>query len=390
LKQSYIVLTVVLAAVIISVSAYGAYNFLSPTEPSTSPTPSATSTPTPTQAPTTTATPSSSVSPSATPTSTTEPTSTPTNNPTPTPRPSSVTVVDSRGENVTIALPVNRIVCMEAGVAEIICALGGEDKIVGRLGESNWPKSVNSKPSIGSSSQSTNMEAVLDLNPDLIIASDSILKQADTMEKIGLANITLYIDNSNLPTRVDTIVSNFGLILDNELKAEQINNNTRYYTNLVQTRIQNATPTRFIATAGLGWTCWGINSKVAALMVSCGGVNLFANNSGSITPEAAAELNPTVLICQAASITNNVTIFESTRNEYMTRAAYLESDAVKNGRVYVYNYWLSGGIEYPAGMLYFAKWLHPDLFTDIDPGAIYVQLIQEYFGVTPDGVYGYP
>jgi Mor family transcriptional regulator len=64
--------------------------------------------------------------------------------------------------------------------------------------------------------------------------------------------------------------------------------------------------------------------------------------------------------------------------------------AVQNDRVHIYNYWLTGGIEYPVGKLYFAQMLYPDLFADIDPGAIYQELIQKYFGETPTGVYFYP
>jgi iron complex transport system substrate-binding protein len=48
------------------------------------------------------------------------------------------------------------------------------------------------------------------------------------------------------------------------------------------------------------------------------------------------------------------------------------------------------GIRYPVGLLYWAKWFHPSLFEDIDPAAVHAQLIQQFFGVTLEGVHAYP
>jgi iron complex transport system substrate-binding protein len=71
----------------------------------------------------------------------------------------------------------------------------------------------------------------------------------------------------------------------------------------------------------------------------------------------------------------------------MTRSALQEVTAVKTGRVYVCSFFLTAGELNPIGELYFAKWLHPELFTDIDPGAIHIQLVQKYFGENPNGTW---
>jgi iron complex transport system substrate-binding protein len=289
-----------------------------------------------------------------------------------------------------VAIRVNRIVCLNGGDAEIICALGGEDKIIAMAGDANWPPSVNTKPSVGTGSISFNLEMVLTMNPDLVVADSAIFSNNASLDTLTNAGIPVYIEDPALPSRLSAMVSNLGLILGNSAMAEQINNNTQYYLDLIQERIQNATPTTFLAPMSYEWYCFGSTSKIAQLMELCGGVNVFKNATGVITPEFAAESNPQVIICQTPSITSNSTVFQATVNDFMSRDALLETDAVKQGRVYAYNYWLGTGIEYPAGALYFAKWLHPDLFADIDATAIYVQLIQQYFGVTPTGVYGYP
>lgn len=397
MKKLHVIFMLVLAAVIASVAVYGASIFYSP---SAAPTPSPTSFPSPTVSssptlsPTPVASPSQSTSPTVTenpsvsPTPYTQPTSAPTA--TPTPQNTTVVITDEFGSNVTVKLPVSRIVCLNGGNGEIICALGGESKIIAIGGTANWPASYNTKPSVGSGSGTFNTEAILSLNPDLLVVDSQIYTNNASLEIIKKAGIPVYVEDPALPNRVNAIVSNMGLVLGNVSMAEKINNNTNYYMNLIQQRIQNEAPTTFLAPMSYQWYVYGINSKIGQLMVLCGGVNVFQNNSGSISPEYAAQSNPKVLICQTPSITNNITIFQSTITDFSTRDALTQTDAVKQGRVHAFNYWLGTGIEYPAGALYFAKWLHPELFTDIDPGAVYKQLIQQYFGVTPNGVYGYP
>jgi iron complex transport system substrate-binding protein len=389
LKRTYVALAGVLIALVIGASAYGTYNLFISSQPSPSPSPTTTQpTSSPTQQPTATATGSPNASSSPGPTATYNPVQVG-----PSPGPASVTVRDARGD-VVIPLPLNRIVCTESGITEIICALGGEDKIVGILSPTvNWPKSVNTKPTCGSAnSADINLEAILDMDPQLVIFSnDTSAATANHVAKLKELGIAVYLDQSNLPERTRQIVTNFGLILNNQEKADKINSNTQYYVDLIQQRIQNAAPTRYLAPMGYGtWYCYGSNSQVAKLITACGGVNLFTNITGLIVPEAAAQLNPDVLIMMCSQITNDITAYQADRDEMMSRIALSETNAIKNGRVHVYNYWLSGGIEYPVGALCFAKWLHPDLFTDIDPNAVYQELIQEYFGVTPDGVYAYP
>jgi iron complex transport system substrate-binding protein len=40
-----------------------------------------------------------------------------------------------------------------------------------------------------------------------------------------------------------------------------------------------------------------------------------------------------------------------------------------------------------AAMLYYAKWLHPDLFQDIDPRAVHGELLQKYLNMDIEDIY---
>ncbi len=279
-------------------------------------------------------------------------------------------------------------------MAEVICALGGEDKIVARTDDVVFPTSLLDTPSVGvNAAADINLEALLSLNPDLVVSSSAF--SADSIATIQAAGIPVIIENTASIDRVNTIVTNFGLILDNPEKAEQIVNNTQYYTALIQQRIANLTAsekTTFYYEFSRTWYTMTSKTNMGTVLASCGGVNIATNSSVSYTslsPEFIAEENPDVIL-YSLSGTTNVTDYKNARDDLLNRSVLQDVNAIKEGRVHVFYYYLGAGIRYPVGELYFAKWFYPDLFTDIDPAAVHTQLIQDYFGAPLEGTYAYP
>jgi iron complex transport system substrate-binding protein len=108
--------------------------------------------------------------------------------------------------NQTITTPVNRIVCLNGGLAEVICALGGADKIVARTDDVVFPTSLLGLPSMGTNAATTtNLEAILSLNPDLVVSSSAL--SADAIATIKSGDIPVIIENTADPARVNTIVT---------------------------------------------------------------------------------------------------------------------------------------------------------------------------------------
>ncbi|MDR0318490.1 MAG: ABC transporter substrate-binding protein, partial [Nitrososphaerota archaeon] len=64
-------------------------------------------------------------------------------------------------------------------------------------------------------------------------------------------------------------------------------------------------------------------------------------------------------------------------------------DAVKNGRVYVCDFSSRSGVRAITGYLYWATWLQPDLFADIDPVSVEQSLNQQFFKTNEIGTYCY-
>ncbi len=397
MKQHITVIAVVLVALAITVISYGAYTaFLPEATPSASPNPTEHSTTQPTASPISTATPvTNNPAPTATPT--VSPTAIQSPTPTPTPQNKTVTITDQTGANVTLTVPLNRIISLNAGMSEIIYALGGGDKLVGRGNSSVSPPAILSKPVAGTSSTYPNMEIILELEPDLVIV-DSMITSGH-LEQFKMAGIPVMIDNTSNSSRIEPIYTYLGLILGAEKNATDLINWTNYYTNLVSQRIANISlaqrPTVYLEVLNIAWRTANTNSGYGTLIKLAGGLNIAPTNTSTTYPTVSAEYivesNPDVIVVMASqSPAGTLADLQAKRTDMLTRAVLSESDAVKNGRVYVFNSKITSGLMQPIGLLYTAKCLYPSLFTDIDPGAIQAELYQKCFGTPLDGVYLIP
>jgi iron complex transport system substrate-binding protein len=411
MKRSIVVLAAVLVILAVSTITYGAYTAFLPAaspSPSTIPTekptatPFASSTPTstiaPTSTPTVTSTPTSVTnSPAPTPTPTAPPSTKPSTTPTPAPQNKTVTITDQTGANVTLTVPLKRIISLNAGMSEIIYALGGGDKLVGRGNTSVSPPAILSKPVAGASSTYPNMEVIFDLNPDLVIV-DSMITPA-SKEQFSKAGIPVMIDNTSNSSRIEPIFTYLGLILGAEKNATDLINWTNYYTNLVSSRIANISlaqrPSVYLEVLATAWRTANTNSGYGSLINLAGGLNIAPTNTSTtyptLSPEYVVEKNPDVIVVMySQSPPGTLADLQAQRTAMLSRAVLSESNAVKNGRVYVFNSKLTSGLLQPIGLLYTAKCLYPTLFKDVDPGAIQTELYQKCFGIPLDGAYIIP
>jgi iron complex transport system substrate-binding protein len=148
----------------------------------------------------------------------------------------------------------------------------------------------------------------------------------------------------------------------------------------------------------LEWTDdWqtAVTSSIAGTLVAAGGINIaeqagLTSSMGYISPEFVVEQNPDVIIRVVAGTNEGLGPLQAQRNAMLNRAVLSDTTAVQEGRVYTYYNIITQGIRYPIGLLYYEKWLHPDLFTDIDPAGVQAEMYQKFFGITLDSVFAYP
>jgi len=85
----------------------------------------------------------------------------------------SITLVDGVGRQVTLPGPAKRIVSLAPSNTEILFALGAGAQLVGRDDISDYPPEAQAVTSIGSTYGQLNSEAILALEPDLVLAADT-------------------------------------------------------------------------------------------------------------------------------------------------------------------------------------------------------------------------
>jgi iron complex transport system substrate-binding protein len=95
------------------------------------------------------------------------------------------------GREVKVPAEVKRIVTLAPNLTETIYALGLGDRLVGDTNFCDTPEAAKSKPHVGNP-QNPNLEAIVALHPDLVLATTSIntLETADALKQLGIAVYT--------------------------------------------------------------------------------------------------------------------------------------------------------------------------------------------------------
>ncbi len=375
-------------------SVYGVYNqlYLPATLNSASPTPNPTQSPTPTQKPVQqTPTPTDSPNPTAapTPSQVTLPSGI-------VPTPSAITITDVTGANVTVDLPVRRIICLT--MIELVHVLGAGDKVVGYSASLSseakaiLPSSVLMLPDVGTD-MAPNLERILELQPNLVLASQRLSDaNRKKLEDAGIA----VVEDTLTGDRRNVCIRNLGLLLGAELKAEEFITYEQYYINLVKTRVATLTRSQKPLVYFEWYKPWfstGPGDSYNKMMVDAGGINIAENATvvnPELSPEYVAEQNPDIVIRMSTYLDgDDLAALQTLRNSILTQPALSETKAVKEGKVYIIKSTLLVDRDV-IGLLYFAKWFHPSLFSDIDPAAVHAEYIQRFFGATLTGVFVYP
>lgn len=402
------IIAVVLILVVSAALAYGSYNLFLSGTPAPSPSPSASPTSTPQTTPS--STPLQTVSPTATPT--VSPSQTPSSTPTPTPSPTSVTVTDGAGNAMTISLPVKRIVSLDGGVTEILCAMGVQNLIVGRTTSCTMPPSIKNVTALGDNDYAPNVEATIELKPDIIFASSMLPYNPTAYSQLKNAGIPVYIidttnpepvNPSNMtkdqlyasPTTIDFtcgLMQNLTAIVGHQDEVTKYVNWAQSYNKLVKDRIYALAPEQQVKVF-LEWYGYPYQTFVTQTVYQAGGINIAENQtvfSPVLSPEFVATQNPSVIIALIASPSHDINDFIAARNAILGRATLQNVDAVKYGRVYICDFYARSGVRSVVGYLYWAKWLQPSLFSDIDPATVNQELNQKFFGTPIAGTFAYP
>ncbi len=113
---------------------------------------------------------------------------------------------DALGREVVLEKPPQRIVALAPSLTEILYALGLGERVVGVTAFSDYPPQASHKPKVGSYAR-VNVEQVLSLNPDLVLATKDGNKPR-TVRLLERAGIPIFVVNPrNVRQALETISS---------------------------------------------------------------------------------------------------------------------------------------------------------------------------------------
>lgn len=338
-----------------------------------------------------------------------------------------IVITDIAGRKVTVQRPVKRVLLGEGRQLlamsllhpESVSLLAGwpadlvrqDPTTYGRYRE-RFP-AIERVPIVGQGSADTfSIEQALAVRPDVAVLSGGYgpsVASADVVSRLEKAGIpVVFIDFMARPL-VNTApsVAILGQVLGREKEAQAYIDFYNSHRQRIADRLAQAAPkiptVLMHAHAGLG-ACCNAPSKatIGAFIDAAGGHNIAADvlktPFGQLNLEYVLSKNPDVYIgtggIHLAGKGGLVmgpgideTVARKTLAEVVARPDLADLTAVRNGRVYglwhIFN-------NNPANFLaveVLAKWLHPELFADIDPEASLKELNDRFLPVEMQGTY---
>jgi iron complex transport system substrate-binding protein len=259
-------------------------------------------------------------------------------------------------------------------------------------------------PSIGG--YPPNPEAIFEYQPDLLLGATSWTKEL--YDKLPGNTSVVGLDfTSKTPYSFAEETTKLGYILNRRDEAEDYLDSFLYkYINAIKAKTEGLAdsekPNVYVESSFGNYKAYGGNGSGAQTYIEmAGGVNIFQDSPlyFEADPEAVVTSNPDIIIKQLRDDVgypaNDFSIMSKSRDEILNRPELADVNAVKEGRVYIIDEGLSYGFSYPIAVAYMAKWLHPELFEDLDPKAMHQEFIDKYcpglsFNVYSNGTFAHP
>jgi iron complex transport system substrate-binding protein len=332
-------------------------------------------------------------------------------------RESKLTLVDSADRIVTVNKPVDRIVVHHPATAEGVKLLRAEDRVVGRqtyLDEILFPKMIE-LPVTSGMGYEIYYEEVFELDPDIFLTAAIPYPGLEDVVATLEPEITVVALNFFEPHTLVENTKKLRYVLNTEEEGEEF---IAWYEGVINDITEE--------TAGLseeekpkvfyrfpGWTSEQLTTftdhdpGTRYRFTIAGGINIAADLPGELVPEVDTEWlieqNPDVVVASIQPFldpgsfgygVDDDSVAIATRDQIMAMDVFADSNAVSEGRVYLHYVDLMITPRFVVGIAYWAKWFHPELFSDLDPQAIHQEYLTDFMRIDYDleehGVFAFP
>ena len=335
--------------------------------------------------------------------------------------PSSVTIIDDWGRTVTLDKPAERIAFSHTAAGEGILLAGGWDKVVGRDGsltDSRFYSNLDTIPAVSTTNQpfTLDFEKITELHPDLFI----IQKHYDSREQFDEIANKLEPDTPIVgldflePENADSIKKLSILIGTEQIADDYVNFHDEVIKNLKEKTdslspdekpnvfLKSGTSDK-ISTFGRDASFWNRMCSLA------GGKNIadgLPGDNQEVDLEWLTEQDIDTIV-GSCSYRNYPDSFgylateplhasekaDEIISDIKNNEIFSHSDAVLDDNVFLLEGTMISNPKAFIGATYLAKWLHPELFQDLNPEEIHEKYL-DFLGADYDldavGYAGYP
>ena len=208
------------------------------------------------------------------------------------------TFTDDIGRRVYLAKPARRVVSLAPSATEILFAVGLDSEIVGVTTFCDYPPAAKAKPKIGSSIQ--NLEAIIGLKPDLVLAVKSEIVRPDILAKLEQLKIPIFILS---PKTIEDILGHIGTIgrlVGRDREARTVAQGLRDRVHEVRSRMASVKPVRVFYVVNTDpLISVGSGSFIHQMLELAGGENIVGQTTISypkVSLEEVLRRDPEVLL----------------------------------------------------------------------------------------------
>jgi iron complex transport system substrate-binding protein len=189
-----------------------------------------------------------------------------------------VSAVDSDGRRVSLAAPAQRIVSLAPHVTEQLYAAGAGAKLVGASEYSDYPEEAKRLPRVASSG-TVNLEMVLALKPDLIVAW-RLEATAGALTRLESLGLPVFYSEPRRLAQIPQMIEALGELAGTAATAKPLAASLRQELARLDAAYRSRRPvTVFYQIADRPLMTLGGGQFVSDAIALCGGRNIFADSA---------------------------------------------------------------------------------------------------------------
>jgi len=338
-----------------------------------------------------------------------------------------ITVIDAYGREIILDGPAERIAYSHHSVSDSIRLIGAWDQVVGRdanVDDGHLFPGFEEIPVISQSmnAMDLNYEEIIEIHPDILILPkfDWYTGSEDIIQMLEPDIPVIFLDTLDpSPAVFNDTIKNLGIITGNEEKATEYLDfyNGVYGMIVSKTSLidPNDRPRLFFKAIGktspeqittygkeMPWfrnfiDAAGAKNIAEDLPISYGDVDrewLLEQDIDVIVVKCWNDRYPGVFGYSVIDHEDAIKGAEEIRTEIMGLDVFSNTDAVRNGNVYLFDDSMDATQRNIIGIAYLAKWLYPEEFGDLDPEAVHQEYIGRFmeadYNLADSGIFAYP